>query len=63
MKIAELIEGLQIIAKYQSDEGLDIHDDALFAGRYEPEKMSEEDRARMEELGWTEEEESWMIDT
>ena len=58
MTFAQWIESLQIFAKY-SAKGLDgfanisAEHDEIFMGP-DPEEVSEEDNARLEELGWME---------
>ncbi len=61
MRIEELIEGLQIIARAQPGTDVDIHSDTLFAGAYG--RASIDDAARLDDLGWDEDEECWALRT
>ncbi len=63
MTIEDLIEGLQIIAAQQPGTTVDVHSGKLFAGEYKPRGMDAEGRARLQELGWDEDEGSWAIET
>jgi succinate dehydrogenase flavin-adding protein (antitoxin of CptAB toxin-antitoxin module) len=61
-----LIEALQIIEKYtehahKDNDEFHAEHDVFFAGHYESTvpQMTDEEKARMEDLGWFEDEESW----
>lgn len=66
--IRGLVEALQIIERH-SEHGhphLDNYDAAhgiIWAGDYKSthDKMSDEEKARMQELGWFEDKESWAV--
>ena len=47
----KIIEGLQILSKYEDNEIAAEHD-TLYAGPLDAESVSEEDKAKLEELGW-----------
>lgn len=55
MKVTDIIEGLQLIQKAKPENESDYHfraaHDEIFVGSLEWE-MPEEDKLRMEELGW-----------
>lgn len=55
MKVSYIIEGLQIIERSKPDYGSDYHfraeHDEIFVGSLDW-KMSDEDKVRMEDLGW-----------
>lgn len=53
---AKILEGLNIFAKYKGPSMQPEHDE-LHAGAEEP--VSDEDAARLEELGWSKQEETW----
>lgn len=58
MKIND--RGFEIIKKYEPDANLEPAHDQIFVGDYATsEKMTEEERKEMEELGWFEDCESW----
>ena len=61
MKVTNIIEGLQIIQKSKPAKEGDYHfraeHDEIFVGSIKW-KMSDEDKARMEELGWNADENS-----
>ncbi len=59
MTIEKLIEGLQIIAKYQPEGEVSVGHDVFYAGDYNPDEMTDEDKATLEALGWGEEYDSW----
>lgn len=56
MKVNDIIEGLQIIQKSKPDGASDYHfraeHDVIYVGDLNW-VMTEEDKKRMEELGWT----------
>jgi len=54
-----ILEGLKIIEKYEPNFDTACEHDTLYAGNYAPEKLTEDERKKMEELGWFEQEESW----
>ena len=50
--INEVAEGLIILSKYNNSDVCAEHD-IIYAGPYDPEeKISQEDRERLDELGW-----------
>jgi hypothetical protein len=55
MKVTDIIEGLQIIQKYKPENESDYHlraeHDEIYVGSLDW-VMSEQDKARMIELGW-----------
>lgn len=59
MRISALIDGLQIIMKAEPDANVDAQHDQIYVGAYDPDKMSEEDRAKLDATGWFESEHSW----
>jgi hypothetical protein len=60
-----IVEGLMILVKYEPDSDLSIHNDSIYFADYKAtmEVMSEEDKLKLEELGWSEDEESWFAFT
>ena len=54
-----ILEGLKIIEKYEPEFDTCAEHDTLYAGNYAPEKLTDEERVKMEELGWFESEDSW----
>mgnify|MGYP003434705516 CR=1 FL=1 len=53
-------KGFEIIRKYEPDAHIEPAHDQIFVGDYATsEKMTEEERKEMEELGWFEESDSW----
>jgi len=60
-RLKYLTEGLQILDKLYGDDTYSFHDGYLFVGSYEPERLTDEELARLKELGWFENEESWCI--
>lgn len=63
MKLADAIEGMQIIAKYTQDQYcLQGEHDQVFCGDYNL-PLTPEERGRLEELGWFEEAGSWSFYT
>lgn len=59
MKATELIEGLQIITKYEPGAEISAQHDQIYAGSYQPKKLTKAEREEMEHAGWFGEEESW----
>ncbi len=60
----QVFEGMKIIKKYARTNDLDTHGfeaehDQFWCMDYTGDEMSEEDFARMEELGWFESEQAW----
>lgn len=47
----KIIEGLQILSKYEDSEIAAEHD-IIYAGPHDGSKVSSEDFTRLEELGW-----------
>lgn len=63
MKILEIIEGMQIIAKHTKDQFcVQAEHDELFCGDSEL-PLSDEEKARMKELGWMDHDGSWSCFT
>jgi hypothetical protein len=64
--VKTLYEGLEIILKYanpdQRDEYyLSAQDEQIWAGNYKGSLMTEDDKRKMEKLGWFEDEGSWSL--
>ena len=59
MQIPNLIEALAIIAKQEPEAWVNVGHDEIFIGEYNPEKHTPEDLARLDELGWFEDEDAW----
>lgn len=57
----QILVGLNILTKYDPELQQDTHNKQIYAGNFESlvEKMADKDIARMAELGWFEDEESW----
>ena len=56
----KILEGMNIIAKYEPEAHMYAGHDQIWFGRYIPEEMSVEDEDRLKlELGWFEAEDSW----
>jgi hypothetical protein len=55
MKWRPLLEGLQILDKYIDDDSYatSVAHDVLYAGPEAAGKINDEDRKRLEELGWS----------
>jgi hypothetical protein len=67
MKLAEMIEGMQIIAKHVEAEARDQYcvqaeHDQFWCGDYHL-PLSEDEKKRMEELGWFKDNDSWSCFT
>lgn len=63
MRLADAIEGMLIIAKYTNDQFcLQGEHDQVFCGSYDL-PLSDQEKKRMEELGWFEECDSWAFFT
>jgi hypothetical protein len=62
-KIDRMIEGLTIIKKYEPDASFGAQHDVLYTGGDKWEEYTEEDRNRLEELGffYDEDEDSLLI--
>jgi len=58
-----LLEGLKIIEKYEPDFDTCAEHDIIYAGNYSPEKLTLDEKLKMEELGWFESEDSWAYFT
>lgn len=52
--INEVLKGLQIIAKYEKEDpcGVSAEHDIIYAGWTVSDKLSQEDRDQLEQLGW-----------
>lgn len=63
MKLANIIEGMQIIAKHTKDQYcVQGEHDQIYCGEFDL-PLSEEEKKRMSELGWFEDNESWSCYT
>ena len=58
-EIHPIIEGLNILAKYYPYDEFCATNDMIYYAPYEPNKISAEDLARLNELRWKEEDDSW----
>lgn len=56
-----ILEGLKILLKYDSEAEVEAQHDELLAGGPAPEKIDKEDRSLLENLGWSYDvrQESW----
>jgi len=52
MTLENILEGLQIIAKYESGYCCAAEHDMFYAGGDKYEEYSEEDKKKLDELGW-----------
>jgi hypothetical protein len=59
---SNLHEAIGIILRTQPDTEADVHDSRLFCGEYKPDAMTPEERRRLCELGWYDDEDSWALD-
>jgi predicted ferric reductase len=59
--IDRIVEGIAIIRKYESDPDVAAEHDVFYCGAVNADEMLATDRARMEVLGWRENEDSWSI--
>jgi len=59
-RLQELLKGIEIIRKYEPNADVAVGDDSIYIGEYDPDKMTVEELEKMEELGFLEEEDSWM---
>lgn len=67
MTIAQLIEGLQIIARYNREATVDVYSGRLMVGTFEPGDMSAEELDQLGALGFFESESTdglpaWAVD-
>ncbi len=63
MKLANIIEGMQIIAKYTKNEYcVHAEHDQMWCGEYDL-PLSEEDSNHMNRLGWFKSDEGWSCFT
>ena len=61
-KIENFVEGLQILVKYEQGYCIIAEHDQFWAvGTDKTENMPEEEKKRLEELGWFVDEDSWSI--
>ena len=58
MRIDKLIEGLNILAKYEPKGNVEPGLDTIYGPG--PEEPSPEDKAKLDKLGWFWEEDSWV---
>lgn len=60
MKLADVIEGMQIVAKHAGNDRYCIQagHDQIWCGAYDL-PLTAEEKTRMENLGWFEAEDSW----
>lgn len=56
-----VLEGMMLIYQYKKDEDDDfaVGYKQIWCCEYNPKKMTEADRQRMEEIGWFEDDGSW----
>ena len=59
MENSKLVEGIKILSKYVEDDGFDfqIWNNQIYFAQYDI--VSVEDKERLLELGWFEDEDSW----
>lgn len=63
MRLNNIIEGVQIVAKHTDDQFcVQAEHDQVWCGGYDL-PLSEAEKARMVELGWFEAEDSWSFFT
>ena len=64
MRLADILEGMQIIAKYAGDDQycVQAEHDELFCGSTDL-PLTEEDKKRMKDLGWMDHDGSWSCFT
>ena len=60
LRVNRIFEGLKIIEKYQPNFDTYAEHDTIYIGSYNPDEMTEQERVKMEELGWFEGEDSWQ---
>ena len=53
-----ILEGLKIIEKYDASSDFCAEHDQVFCGSYDL-PMTDEDKEKMDELGWFEDDDSW----
>ena len=63
-----MLEGMKIIHKHSTPEETDSHcfqaeHDQIWCGEYNADKMNEQEKERMEALGWFEDEDAWSMTT
>ncbi len=65
MRIDKLIEGLNILAKYEAEGNVEPGHDEIWGPGPSSDKMTPEDKVRLEELHWMwdEESEGWFVFT
>lgn len=49
----KIIDGLKILLKYHPNAEVDAQHDMLYAAGPAPEKIAEDDRTELQNLGWT----------
>lgn len=64
MKLADIIEGMQIVAKHAGDDQycVQAEHDQLYCGSSDL-PLSDEEKARMKQLGWMDGDGSWSCFT
>lgn len=60
--VNSLITALQILQPLYGDEPISFHDGRLFAGDYEPERLTDKEKQTLQDLGWDEGEGSWCLE-
>lgn len=58
----KLIEGLKILQPLYGQQPYAFRDGRILVGSYEPTRLTKEQVAQLENLGWYEQEESWCFD-
>lgn len=62
LTVDKLIAGIEIIRKHQPAADMAVGHDCIFFGNYETrEEMTLDQQQQMEDLGWYEDEESWVL--
>lgn len=54
-----ILNGMNLIAKYEPDADMHAEHDQIWFGSYRPDLMTEEERQQMERWGWREDCDSW----
>ena len=59
MKIQQLHEALSILVRQQPTDDVAIANDMIFCGKYSPDLYTRKQEERLEELGFTDDGDSW----
>lgn len=59
MSESRILDGMNLIAKYEPDADMHAEHDQIWFGEYRPEEMTEAEREKMKRLGWFVDAESW----